>query len=499
MMTDKLQFRIKYWYEFGRIISTTLLLFLLLLPGDTVWSQTEVVRAFPNLSFELPLDLQGPGDGSGRLFVVEQAGRIWGFRNDSTVMEKKLFLDIRDRVDDRESEEGLLGLAFHPEYEKNGYFFVDYTAADPPRTIIARYRVSESDPWAAVPGSEQVILEVDQPYNNHNGGQIAFGPDGYLYVAFGDGGSGGDPDENGQDRSTLLGSIIRIDVDTSTAGRNYGIPPDNPFAGNSMGYREEIYAYGLRNPWRFSFDSGTGRLWTGDVGQNKWEEIDIIRSGENYGWDRMEGFHCYEPSECDTTGLTLPVWEYGHTLGESVTGGFVYRGNRVPGLQGKYVYGDFVSGRIWALEYTEGKEPKNSLVVNTDLNISSFGVDSSEELYICAFNGNIYRFADQRTSVRDERRSEPGQVRLYQNSPNPFNGETELRYHLSQSTPVHLAVYDVSGREVITLTDRYQEPGSYEVGWRGENEEREQVNSGVYFIRLQTVTATRTVRAIYLK
>ena len=284
-----------------------------------------VEEPFPDLRFTRPVDFQIPGDGSGRIFVLEQAGIIKVFDNRSDTGSADTFLDITDRVRDQGNEEGLLGLAFHPEFATNRYFFVDYTASDPRRTVVARYDVDPSNSDRALSESETVILEVAQPYGNHNGGQIVFGPDGYLYVTLGDGGSGGDPQDNGEDPSTLLGSILRIDVD---GGSPYAIPPDNPFAGNDEGYREEIYAYGLRNPWRISFDPPTGQLWAADVGQNLYEEVHIIEAGENYGWDVMEGLHCYEPDTgCDREGLILPVWEYSHDLGISITGGFVYRGD----------------------------------------------------------------------------------------------------------------------------------------------------------------------------
>lgn len=348
--------------------------------------------AFENLSFTRPVDLQAPGDGSNLLFVLEQAGVIRVFENRTDVVDAPVFLDIRDRVNDSGNEEGLLGLTFHPNYASTGEFFVDYTADNPRRTVIARYRVDPNDPMSALADSEEVILEVAQPYGNHNAGQIVFGSDGYLYVTMGDGGSGGDPHGHGQDRSTLLGSILRIDVDNTEDGLNYAIPPDNPFAGNDQGYREEIYAYGLRNPWRISFDPETGRLWTGDVGQNRYEEIDIIEAGGNYGWNVMEGFHCFEPMQnCDTSGLIDPVVEYPHELGRSVTGGFVYRGDDVPALFGRYVYADFVSGRFWTID-ADGSEASNTELFETGLRVSSFGTDEDDELYVLAFNGRIYRF-----------------------------------------------------------------------------------------------------------
>lgn len=358
-------------------------------PSDNSY---QVVEAFPSLSFNQPVDLQHAGDQSNRLFVVEQRGVISVFQNSESAATKTTFLDIQSRVDDRGSEEGLLGLAFHPDFKNNGFFYVDYTASNPSRTIISRFRISQQNADQADANSEQIVLSFAQPYDNHNGGQLAFGPDGYLYIAVGDGGSGGDPQANGQNRSTLLGSILRIDIDNQANGNNYAIPPDNPFAGNNQGYKEEIYAYGLRNPWRFSFDPDNSRLWAGDVGQNDYEEIDIIESGNNYGWNIMEGTHCYSPSSgCDSSGLTMPVIDYSHSQGISVTGGHVYRGPTLDSLTGRYIYADFGSGRIWSLDYSDPDNPVNTQLLRADFPISSFGVDEQQELYICGYNGKIYK------------------------------------------------------------------------------------------------------------
>lgn len=353
------------------------------------------VEAFPKLSFTRPVDLQHPPDNSNRIFVVEQAGIIYGFPNSREASEKKTLLDIREKVDDQGNEEGLLGLAFHPDFKTNGYFYVNYTAANPNRTVISRYKVSSSDAGHADTGSETILLTFEQPYSNHNGGQVSFGPDGYLYIAVGDGGSGGDPHDNGQNRSTLLGTILRIDVNKGENGKAYGIPADNPFVKNNNGYREEIYAYGLRNPWRFSFDTANDRLWTGDVGQNAYEEIDIVEKGGNYGWNTMEGKHCFEPKDdCDRSGLKLPIYEYGRGEGLSVTGGFVYRGPSIKSLQGKYIYADYATRRVWALEHANLNHPVNTQLFEADFNISSFGVDQNNELYLCGFDGKIYRIEE---------------------------------------------------------------------------------------------------------
>jgi glucose/arabinose dehydrogenase len=290
------------------------------------------------------------------------------------------------------NEEGLLGLAFDPDYSRNGYFYVYYSAAGPRRTVLSRFNIRSGDSEIADPASELVLMEIDQPYSNHNGGQLAFGPDGYLYIGVGDGGSGGDPHGNGQNRNTLLGKILRIDVSNSSAGEKYRIPADNPFTGMSS-TRNEIWAFGLRNPWRFSFDRETGILWAADVGQNQWEEIDIITKGANYGWNIMEGTHCFAPtSNCDRTGLTLPVFEYEHSHGCSITGGYVYRGTTLQSLIGFYIYGDFCSGKIWAMSFNNNTVEQNILLTDSSLDITSFGEDSAGNLYILSRQGGIYTF-----------------------------------------------------------------------------------------------------------
>ncbi|AKA34024.1 PQQ-dependent sugar dehydrogenase [Flagellimonas lutaonensis] len=348
------------------------------------------VNAFPNLNFDRPLDFQTPNDGSGRVFVVEQGGVIKVFENDATVEETAIFLDISNKIGTNANEQGLLGLAFHPNFESNGYFYVNYTPTET-LSVTSRFQVSSANANGADPNSEQILLEIAQPYTNHNGGQLAFGPDGYLYIASGDGGSGGDPQNNAQNRSNLLGAILRIDIDNVSTGLNYAIPADNPFIGEN-GVRGEIFAFGLRNPWRMSFDDQTGELWSGDVGQGEREEINIIVSGGNFGWKLFEGTFCFS-GDCDDTGLEPPIFEYNHDAGDkSITGGFVYRGNAVASLQGKYVYADFISGRIWALTL-DGSD--NEILFNTGLNIASFGVDAQNELYFCAFDGSIYTFQEE--------------------------------------------------------------------------------------------------------
>jgi glucose/arabinose dehydrogenase len=356
--------------------------------ADEVEYRFSPQEIFQGVTFNRPLFLGSAGDGSGRLFVVEQAGLIYVLSGPEAD-DKELFLDIRNLIDDSGNEMGLLGLAFHPDYAVNGQFFVNYT--DSRGTVIARF---ETFGGRGDPDSLDVILSFEQPYSNHNGGHLEFGPDGYLYIATGDGGSGGDPLGHAQNRQTFHGNILRIDIDNRDSQSSYVIPPDNPFAGNSEGYLEEIYAYGLRNPWRFSFDPGTGLLWAGDVGQNAVEEINIIEKGKNYGWNIMEGSQCYNPpTGCDSTGLEIPIYEYLHPLGRSITGGYVYHGSEHQLLEGAYIYADFVSGLIWALWYQDGEVKANYTISGTNLRISSFGVDDDQELYFTAFDGRVYKLS----------------------------------------------------------------------------------------------------------
>ncbi len=349
---------------------------------------------FPNLAFERMVYLTQASSDTNRLFLVLQQGEIRVFPNSRDVNSTKLFLNITSRVDSTGNEQGLLGLAFDPDFQKSGYFYVYYTAASPSRSVLSRFAASIGDPDQSDPNSEIVILEIPQPYPNHNGGQITFGLDGYLYLGLGDGGGGGDPQMNGQSLATLLGKILRINVRNITGNEKYSIPQDNPFT-NIAGARGEIWAYGLRNPWRFSFDNKTGLLWAADVGQNSYEEIDIIEKGRNYGWNIMEGLHCYPTiiSSCDKNGLTLPVAEYSHNDGCAVIGGYVYRGTRLNELYGAYIYGDYCSGKIWALNFNGSQVIENIELLDTRLQLSSFSEDAAKEIYILSFDGKIYRLA----------------------------------------------------------------------------------------------------------
>lgn len=352
----------------------------------------EPERAFPRLRFDRPLELTHAGDGSGRLFVVEQAGVIHVFPNRPDIDRTTVFLDIRDVVSRDHNEEGLLGLAFHPRFKENGEFFVYYSTR-PRASIVSRFRVSRDDPNRADRQSEEILMHIPQPYGNHNGGSIEFGPDGYLYIGMGDGGAANDPLGAGQDLKTLLGKILRIDVDRRDPGLAYAIPKDNPFAGRNDA-RGEIWAYGLRNVWRLAFDRVTGDLFAGDVGQNRYEEVNLIVRGGNYGWKIREGFHPFEPNAPQTGDVLIdPLAEYFRHEGLSVTGGRVYRGQRLPEFYGAYFYGDYVTGNVWILRLDEKKQViENRKVARTGLNISAFGEDAEGELYITAFDGYIYRF-----------------------------------------------------------------------------------------------------------
>jgi glucose/arabinose dehydrogenase len=370
------------------IVSTAFLSSQVLESSGQPQNQESVENAYPNLTFNQPVGIFSPKDQTNRLFVIEQQGIIRVFENDVNTETSTVFLDITSNVT-YGGEQGLLGLAFDPDYQNNGYFYINYVTDNPRRTIIARYNTSTDNPNEADMESELILLEIEQPFTNHNGGNLAFGPDGYLYIGTGDGGSAGDPYKNAQNQSTLLGKILRIDVTSTSQGRNYSIPDDNPLAGNLLGYKEEIFAVGFRNPWRFSFDAESQRLWVADVGQQEREEIDLVEKGKNYGWNIMEGSLPYAGG--DQEGLELPIWEYGHDQGNAVIGGYVYHGPTATMLTGSYIYGDYGSGKIWALTLNETGEATNILLSDTSLNILSFGLDEKNELYICASDGKIYR------------------------------------------------------------------------------------------------------------
>ena len=473
---------------------------LLAICAGRAHAQYALQDAFPALpAFSLPVELVHPGDGTDRLFVVEQRGRIYVFDNTASVAARRLFLNISDVVSTSGGETGLLGLAFHPSHASNGSFYVYYTSSRSGslQSYVSRFRVSAADADSAVRSSEVILLTADQPFENHNGGKIAFGPDGYLYIALGDGGSGNDPLNNGQSLTTLLGKILRIDVDAQEPPLSYGIPSTNPFAGNTQGFRREIYAYGLRNPWKFSFDAETGTLWAGDVGQGAREEIDTIVVGGNYGWRLMEGMICtpgVNPTCQDTAGLLRPVWDYNRSAGDaSVTGGYVYRGDAIAGLAGSYVYGDFVSGRIWALT-SDGVNPAtNELLLDTPHQISTFGIDRQGEMYVVAYgSGKIYRLTGPATSVGPQ--AVPVAFGLEQNYPNPFNPSTVIRYRIAEAGQVRLSVHDLLGREMAVLVDQAIPAGRYGVRWDARG-----FASGVYFYRLTAGKSVEVRRMLLLQ
>lgn len=376
-------------------------------------AKVKIVRTFPNLRIRLPVVITNANDGSGRQFIGSQLGKVYIVKDDPNVSEPELFMDIQDRVRyiDRENEEGFLGLAFHPKFRENGQLFVYYTRYQKtgklPRTsVLSRFRVFKNNPNKVDPESEKVLMTISQPFWNHNGGTICFGPDGFLYVGLGDGGAANDPHGNGQNLGTLLGSILRIDVDNPANGKAYGIPADNPFVGRKNA-RPEIYAYGLRNVWRMSFDRKTGQGWIADVGQNLWEEVNLLEKGGNYGWNIRESMHDFEkaprkprPDE----DFIDPIWEYPHTVGKSITGGYVYRGTKHPELQGKYIFADYVTGFVWALKYDFDKKRVTQHLEITGVHkdkskekaapIITFGETESGEIIFSDRNGRFYTFSE---------------------------------------------------------------------------------------------------------
>lgn len=378
----------KFFARFVSVLSITAGLLLPGCGGNSATPPSASIALQPLVSgLNSPLGLEQPGDGSNRLFVVQQGGAIRIIQNGAVLPQP--FLDISSKIVTG-GEMGLLGLTFHPGFAQNHKFYVNYvrSSGGQLQSVIAEYQVSSSDPNLADPASERILLTVDQVGNfpNHKAGQLAFGPDGFLYFGLGDGGSEGDPFGNGQNTQTLLGKMMRIDVNNTSPGLQYAIPPDNPFvAGGGM---PEIYAFGFRNPWRFSFDRATGRLFAGDVGQDNFEEVDIVQKGGNYGWNVMEGMHCFNPaSGCNMAGLTLPIAEYSHSEGDAIIGGFVYHGSALQGLQGAYIFGDLSTGKIWELVETSPNQWTRTLLAETGLTISSFGQDQNGELYVVDIGG----------------------------------------------------------------------------------------------------------------
>ncbi len=371
---------------------------------EQVPAKADVVQAAPgdaNIALSLrasgrsnPVFITSAQDGTSRLFIVEQTGKIKVVKPDGTVRSTS-FLNLKGQVSGG-FEQGLLGLAFHPNHETNRKLYVNYTNLSG-NTRIVEYRASSSNPNIVDTSTKRTILKINQPYDNHNGGMLAFGPDGYLYIGMGDGGDSGDPGNRAQNKNSLLGKMLRININGSMSNKNYLIPSGNPYVG--VDGANEIWQIGLRNPWRFSFDRANGNLWIGDVGEVDWEEIDRATStasgagrGINWGWRRLEGTHCYNPSSgCNTSGKTMPINEYGHGSGRcSVTGGYVYRGSAIPALVGGYVFGDFCTGEIWVIDSSASSPATKTLLLDTSHSISSFGENASGELYVVDRTGRVY-------------------------------------------------------------------------------------------------------------
>ena len=438
------------------------------------------LKAQPNIQlleiangFSRPVDIAHAGDA--RLFIVEQRGRIQ-IINAQGERHSDTFLNIENKVGSSAGERGLLGLAFHPNYATNGFFYVNYTQTSG-HTRIARFNRSENDPNIADPNSEVILLAIDQPFGNHNGGGIKFGADGYLYVGMGDGGSAGDPQNNSQNNSSLLGKMLRIDVDN---GSPYGIPEDNPFVNNTS-VRDEIWATGLRNPWRFSFDRETNDMWIADVGQNAWEEISLqsgtSMGGENYGWRCKEGFENFRPNDCEADeSLTEPIHVYqtGGPDGASITGGFVYQGQSSPALVGHYIYGDYVSQKIWSLTSNDNEEWTNQELLNSGIRISTFGEDQSGELYVAAHSqGTIFQIVADPISAVNNIPS----LEYFTISPNPFQDNLKITLSKKNPIPIQLSIYNWNGQIVYETSIKGSGTYHKEMELRG-------YGSGLYYIEL---------------
>ncbi len=458
-----------------------------------------------------PVFVTAPAGDLQRIFIVEQKGKILIVKDGVLLVEP--FLDIQQLVSNGSffDERGLLGLAFHPAFAANGFFYVNYTD-NGDSTTIARYTVSD-DPDLADPGSAVILMKIDQPHANHNGGTLAFSPtDGYLYIGMGDGGGAGDQDNRAQNDGTLLGKMLRIDV---AGALPYAIPSDNPFVGQGDP-RDEIWAKGLRNPYRWSFDRLSGDMYIADVGQDLWEEIDFqpagSAGGENYGWRLMEGNHCFNPpSNCDPGGLTAPVHEFPHNPACSVTGGFVYRGVAIPELVGHYFFADWCSGQIWSFkiqdgQVTEFQERTAELAPGGGLfiaGISGFGEDGRGELYIvdrsAEGQGEVYKIVPVPTTVGTEDGGVPAPATLGQNHPNPFNPQTTITFRLREERTIILAVYRSDGRRVRTLVRDRMPAGVHETRWDGRDDRGRPEASGTYIYRLEAGDQSLSRRMTLLK
>lgn len=440
-----------------------------ILPAGVV-GQVKLEEALPHLTFETPLQLVNDGT-SNRLYVVERTGRIRAAEIDTSVQASTLFLDLTDRAitDMGDDESGVIGLAFHPDYADNGYFYVFYTPNDEPyRLVLSRFERSADNPDVGDPATEHEMLEVELAAARHHGGDLVFGPDGYLYISLGDDSPGFDANDNARDLTTLPGSLLRIDVDTTDEGLEYGIPDDNPFAGNQEGYREEIYAYGLRQPWQFSFDRDTGDIWVGDVGQDAFEEITVVSPGKEHGWPILEGFECLHGGCTPDPDFIAPVWAYPHTItseisgrpNQCIIGGYVYRGTAIPDLVGTYVYADWAGGVFWGLTHDGENPPSNEMLLDLGKFPAAFGEDVDGELYVIGyFQGKVERFVRSGTTDVEEP-ADPAELRLDLAGPNPFGQSTTLEFETDRAGAVRLTVYDMLGREVQVAFDGQVAPNS---------------------------------------
>ena len=483
----------------GRCGRTLGLVFLALLTAGPSLAQTYVAEPAYSLAgigrvthvqwMPEGAPLEGP-------VAASQNGEVWLLGQSGPEV---LLLDITDRMAQTHREGGIFSIAFAPDFATSGHLFVKYlTGEDPLITRVARYTadLDAEEPFPIDPATELVILDAPQPLWNHNGGLAIFGPDGYLYVGLGDGACCGDPEEQAQDPSTLLGSLLRLDVSESTSEEPYAIPPDNPFV-DAEGVRPETYAYGLRSPWRFSFDRATDDLWLGDVGQDEWEEVNVVEAGDNLGWPVTEGTHCYQPpSGCDATGFTMPVWEYRHSTETnsgraSVTGGYVYRGTAMPDLVGAYVFADFVSGRIRALHADpETGELQETILLDTDAYLVSFAQDPDGELYILDFfDDSLFRL--RRSGVAtDAPPEEAPALRLL--GANPFS--TSTRIEVAPARDARLSLYDALGRRLRVLLDEPVVPASRQVTLDGTD-----LASGLYVLVLEHAGHRSTLPLVRLR
>lgn len=477
-----------------KILLTTL--FVLFAVTKQSFSQYLFENVFTSTTFSKPLAMTDPKDGTPRMFILGQRGVVTVVNVDNPSAPGKTFLNLSDKVAQSGLETGLLGIAFHPNYSSNRYFYVFYTATAPERSIIARFQTSLQNPDSAIKDSEFNILTLNLTYNSHYGGHIEFGPDGYLYISFGMGAAQNDPPNNSQNLNLLEGKIARIDVNSASGGHNYSIPSSNPFNDSTSSVKKEIFAWGFRNVWKFSFDS-QGRLWAGDVGQGKKEEIDIVEKGKNYGWKIMEGTLCFFPStNCDTTGLVKPVYEYNHdaTGGVSVTGGYISTSSSLPTLIGKYIFADYQTGRVWALTYDGVPAPIAQLLMDSPHYISSFGKDKYGNIYVTNISDNkIYKLDDLATSI-DPFSQTAEKFSLSQNYPNPFNPSTTIEFSLNKSSNTTLKVYDMNGKEAAVLLNSNLNAGSYSVYF-----DAEKLASGVYIYELVSGDLSMRKKMVLLK